>query len=141
MKEHHGTFITRYQYTKAVQAAGNQTDLVNMEAFRYPGPSPRSRETALLMLADGCEARARADLPQSEEDLRKLVWEQIDFCQREGQLNDTNLTFHDLDLITEAFVRTLRNAHHLRIKYPQLKKAKTNSKTNRPKTAPDKTQK
>jgi len=122
MREHHGTFITRYQYTKAVQAADNQVDQVDMEQFRYPGPSPRSRETALLMLADGCEARARADLPQSEEDLRKLVWEQIVFCQREGQLNDTDLTLSDLDKAAEAFVRTLRNTHHMRIKYPELKK-------------------
>jgi cyclic-di-AMP phosphodiesterase PgpH len=124
MKEHHGTFITRYQYTKAVQEAGGQADNVDMELFRYPGPRPRSRETALLMLADGCEARARADLPQSEEDLRKLVWEQIEFCQREGQLNDTNLTFRDLSLVTDAFVLTLRNTHHMRIKYPTLKKTK-----------------
>ena len=83
------------------------------------------------MLADGCEARARADLPPSEEDLRKLVWEQIEFCQREGQLNDTNLTFRDLNLITDAFVNTLRNTHHMRIKYPTLKKTKSNNMTNR----------
>jgi cyclic-di-AMP phosphodiesterase PgpH len=136
MKEHHGTFITRYQYSKAVKEAGGQAGEVDMELFRYPGPRPRSRETALLMLADGCEARARADLPPSEEDLRKLVWEQIDFCQREGQLNDTNLTFQDLNLVAETFVRTLRNTHHMRIKYPQLKENKANSKSNQPKSTP-----
>ena len=141
MKEHHGTFITRYQYTKAVKEAGGQADEVDMELFRYPGPRPRSRETALLMLADGCEARARADLPPSEEDLRKLVWEQIDFCQREGQLNDTNLTFQDLNLVAETFVRTLRNTHHMRIKYPQLKKKKENSISNQPKSTPGTTPK
>jgi putative nucleotidyltransferase with HDIG domain len=65
--EHHGTMLTRYQYNQAVKAAGDDASLVDKEAFRYPGPSPRSRETALLMLADGSEARARAERPEDEE--------------------------------------------------------------------------
>ena len=73
ISEHHGTLITRYQFTRAVEAAGNNPDLVDPEQFRYPGPAPRSRETALLMLADGCEARARAELPKDDVELRKLI--------------------------------------------------------------------
>ncbi len=65
--EHHGTMITRYQYNQAVEAAGGDASKVDKEQFRYPGPSPRSRETALLMLADGCEARAWPSVPPTKK--------------------------------------------------------------------------
>ena len=63
IREHHGTMIARYQYVNAVKAAGGDESKVDSEPFRYPGPSPRSRETAILMLADGSEARVRAERP------------------------------------------------------------------------------
>ncbi len=118
--EHHGTLITRYQYNRAVERAGGDKFKVDPEKFRYPGPPPRSRETAILMLADGVEARARAEHPKDEEELRKLIRSVIDFCQREGQLDDTRLTLRDLHLITEAFVTALRGIYHPRIEYPKL---------------------
>lgn len=121
--EHHGTNLARYQYTRAVQAAGDDPAKVDQSLFRYPGPRPRSKETALLMLADGCEARARAELPKNEEELRAVVRKVIDHCEREGQLDDTGLTLHDLRSITETFVSTLRNNYHSRIQYPELKSA------------------
>jgi len=121
IREHHGTFITRYQYARAVEAAGGNPDLVNSNVFRYPGPTPLSRETALLMLADGCEARARAELPKTEEDLTTLVKQVIEFCRKEGQLDDTALTLRDLAQITDSIVNTLRNTHHPRLKYPEIK--------------------
>lgn len=118
--EHHGTLITRYQYNRAVERAGGDKSKVDPEKFRYPGPPPRSRETALLMLADGVEARARAERPKDEEELRKLIRSVIDICQREGQLDDTRLTLRDLHLTTEAFVTALRGIYHPRIEYPRL---------------------
>ena len=120
IREHHGTMLTNYQYTKAVQAVNNDKSKVDLEKFRYPGPSPRSKETALLMIADGVEARARAILPQSEKDLRDLVRQAVNYLQKEGQLDQTALTLKDLALITESFVTTLKNTHHLRIQYPKL---------------------
>lgn len=122
MREHHGTLVTRYQYVKALEAAGNDPSKVNIEMFRYPGPRPQSRETALLMLADGCQARARAELPQDEGELTELIRKTINFCQQEGQLDDTRLTLRDLNIITESFVKTLQNYHHPRIRYPEIKK-------------------
>lgn len=121
--EHHGTLITRYQYTKAVQAANNDQTKVDMELFRYPGPKPRSRETALLMLADGCEARARAELPTTDNELWQIVKKVFDFCQHEGQLDDTTFTLRDLTLARESFFTTLRNTYHPRIQYPELRSA------------------
>jgi hypothetical protein len=121
MLEHHGTLITRYQYTQALEAAGGDVTKVDIEAFRYPGPRPRSRETALLMLADAVEARARAERPDSEEELRQLVRSVIDLVQKNGQLDDTLLTLRDLSLIAESFVTTLRGQYHPRIQYPNAK--------------------
>lgn len=117
--EHHGTLITRYQYNQALEAAGGDKDKVDIEKFRYPGPRPRSRETALLMLADGVEARTRAERPATEDDLRALVRNVMDVAQRNGQLDDTLITLRDLTLITDAFVTTLRGQYHPRIQYPK----------------------
>jgi cyclic-di-AMP phosphodiesterase PgpH len=116
--EHHGTLITRYQYNQAMEAAQGDVTKVNIEDFRYPGPRPHSRETALLMLADATEARARAERPLSDDDLRALVRNVIDTVQKFGQLDDTLLTLRDLNLITESFVTTLRGTYHPRIQYP-----------------------
>jgi putative nucleotidyltransferase with HDIG domain len=117
--EHHGTMITRYQYNKALEAAGGDVSKVDKEAFRYPGPQPRSRETALLMLADGSEARARAERPENEESIRKIVLSTIEVAQKQGQLDETQLTLRDLSLITDVFVNILRGTHHPRISYPK----------------------
>ncbi len=119
MLEHHGTLITRYQYAQAVEAAGGDASKVDIEQFRYPGPRPRSRETALLMLADGVEARARAEGPSDEEGLRLLVRSVIDTAMKHNQLDDTTLTLNDLNVITESFVTTLRGQYHPRIQYPK----------------------
>jgi putative nucleotidyltransferase with HDIG domain len=121
IREHHGTLITRYQYSLALQANGGDPSKVDIEQFRYPGPSPRSRETALLMLADGVEARARAEIPKNDDQLREVIKKAIDYCQQEGQLDQTNLTLRDLNTISESFLNTLRNTYHQRIRYPEVK--------------------
>jgi len=83
--EHHGQLITRYQYNKALELASKKNSEVNINEFRYPGPNPRSRETALLMLADGVEARTRAQRPHNEEDLRTMIRGVIELAQKSGQ--------------------------------------------------------
>lgn len=118
--EHHGTMLTRYQYINAVKAADGDEDQVDMELFRYPGPRPQSRETAILMLADGSEARLRAERPTSEEELRSLVKDIIQNRLTSGQLDDTDLTLADLETIANSFTGTLRGIYHPRIEYPKL---------------------
>jgi putative nucleotidyltransferase with HDIG domain len=117
--EHHGTMLTRYQYSQAVEAAGGDKSKVDEKNFHYPGPAPRSRETALLMLADGSEARTRAERPPDEEAMRRIVLSTIETAQKNGQLDNTQLTLRDLSLITDAFVNVLRGTHHPRISYPK----------------------
>jgi hypothetical protein len=118
MLEHHGTMLTRYQYNQALEKANGDAAKIDIEKFRYPGPRPRSRETAILMLADGAEARARAQSPQTDDDMRALVRGVIDYVQKEGQLDHTMLTLRDLNTIVESFVTTLRGTYHPRIQYP-----------------------
>ncbi len=119
--EHHGTMITNYQYSKAIEAAGGDESKVDPEKFRYPGPTPHSRETALLMLADGTEARVRAARPSNEEELWAIVRSAIEHAQASGQLDQTQLTLNDLNKIAESFVTTLRGSFHPRIEYPKAK--------------------
>jgi putative nucleotidyltransferase with HDIG domain len=120
VREHHGTLITRYQYAKALEAAGGDEKKVNIADFRYPGPRPQSRETALVMLADGCEARTRAERPKTKEELRTLVKSVLDNRLAQGQLEDTALTMQDLKAITDTFVTGLRGVYHPRLIYPEL---------------------
>ena len=129
IREHHGTNITRYQYGKALEKAKNDKDAVNQELFRYPGPRPQSRETVLLMIADGCEAKARADIPKTDDELRTVVRKVVDYLRSEGQFDETALTLRDLHLVTESFVKTLRNTYHPRIAYPETKQGAINTPT------------
>ena len=120
ISEHHGTMLTRYQYINAVKAAGGDESKVDMSKFRYPGPRPQSRESAILMLADGSEARVRAERPLDEEHLRNMVGDLIDNRVTSGQLDNTDLTLNDLDVILESFISTLKGVYHPRVKYPEL---------------------
>lgn len=116
--EHHGTMITRFQYNHALEQAGGDPSRVDINRFRYPGPRPRSRETAILMLADGVEARARSMGISSDEQLRLIIHQVIEQVQKEGQLDHAPLTLADLTRIAEAFFSTLRGLYHPRIQYP-----------------------
>jgi cyclic-di-AMP phosphodiesterase PgpH len=117
--EHHGTLLTRYQYNRALQAADGDASKVDESQFRYPGPAPRSKESALLMFADGVEARARAEHPANDAEVRLLVRSVIENRRKDGQLDDTPLSLGDLARIAESFVATLRVTYHPRLEYPQ----------------------
>lgn len=123
IKEHHGTMYTHYQFTKAIKEAENP-DLVDIKLFTYPGPKPQSKETALLMLADGTEARTRAEKPKDETELRSLIDTVVNFYSKNNQLDETNLTLKDLQIVKESFFYTLKGSYHPRVKYPELTQPK-----------------
>ena len=129
IREHHGTMHTHYQYTQALKTADNPDD-VDKSRFTYPGPRPQSKETALLMLADGTEARARAEVPKDENELKELIDTVFNFYEQNGQLADTNLTLRDLEIAKDSFFKTLKGTYHPRVKYPALMDAKTKPQTN-----------
>jgi putative nucleotidyltransferase with HDIG domain len=116
IQEHHGNLITRFQYGRALE----QSKKIDPAKFHYPGPTPSSREAGILMLADNVEAKARAEVPKNEEELKTLVGKAIEYCQKEGQLDNSNLTLNNLIKISESFVTTLRNSYHPRLQYPEL---------------------
>jgi len=127
MREHHGSNVTRYQYNHALELATDPEE-VDINDFRYPGPSPRSKETALLMLADGTEARARANTPRSDEEIIAVIDSVFEVVQSNGQLDNTDLTLRDLQTIKKSFFNTLKQSYHPRIKYPEMpKKAQKSS--------------
>jgi len=117
IKEHHGTTRVEYFYHKAVQMKNDPSE-VDESAFRYAGPKPHTSETAILMLADSCEATVRAMHPQTSEEMLELIRSVISRRLMSGQLDNSPLTLRDLTLISEAFVRVLQGIHHPRVKYP-----------------------
>jgi putative nucleotidyltransferase with HDIG domain len=119
--EHHGTTITRYQYVTALEEVDGDESRLEVRHFMYPGPKPRSRETAILMLADSSEAVTRAKTPRDEEELRQIVKTVIESRLAEGQLDETSLTIRDLNDILDSFTGTLKGVYHPRIEYPQIK--------------------
>ncbi|MEN6555583.1 MAG: HDIG domain-containing metalloprotein [Anaerolineaceae bacterium] len=120
IREHHGTMLTLYQYSQAA-AAADDPESVDKALFTYPGPKPQSRETAIVMLSDGTEARSRAETPRSDDEIRALIRQTIDMYKNEGQLDATDLTLKDLSTIEDSFFRTLQRSYHPRIQYPTLK--------------------
>ena len=117
--EHHGTGITLAFYRMAVKEAGDDGDAVDEQDFRYPGPKPQSRETAILMLADGCEARVRSAEPGSVQEIEDIVADTIKSRLDSGQLDESDLTLRDLKEIQAAFVSVLKGVFHPRVKYPE----------------------
>jgi putative nucleotidyltransferase with HDIG domain len=112
--EHHGTRLVTYFFRKA--AADDAT--TDPAKFRYPGPRPQSRETAIVMLADSVEAVVRSSRDRSAERIDSLVEAVIAERVAEGQLEECDLTLRDLKTIADSFKGTLRGVYHPRIDYP-----------------------
>jgi hypothetical protein len=126
--EHHGGSRVSFLYHKAVQLAGD-AELVDEKAFRYPGRKPQSKETALVMLADGCEAAVRSAQPKSADEVAEVVNRIIDQRIDDGQLNESGLTLYDVEAIRQIFASALKGTFHPRIKYPEPKGKEQTAKT------------
>lgn len=122
--EHHGTRLVGFFYHKALkaQAAREEPAPVDPAPFRYPGPKPRSRESALVMMADAVEAASRAVPDAGPAALRELVRKLIHGIFADGQLDDCDLTLRDLGAIAKSFCRTLEGIYHSRPDYPAAAK-------------------
>ena len=116
--EHHGTMRVSLLYHKAIEASPDGAAGVDEAAFRYPGPKPQSKETALLMLADGCEAAVRATRPGSPEEINEIIRKVIADRVAWGQLDECPLTLSDLNATRESFAATLQGVFHPRLRYP-----------------------
>jgi len=113
---HHGTSIMSYFYEKAKEQDGEEE--LNEKSFRYPGPKPNSKETSIIMLADGCESAVRSieepDLTKVENVIDNIFKSRIE----DRQLDESPVTYADISKMKEAFLSILLGQHHRRIKYP-----------------------
>ncbi len=116
--EHHGTRRISYFFDKALTMVDPEKETLNEGDFRYPGPKPRTREAAIVMLADGVEAGSRVLREPSHNRLRSLIAEIVEHVEDEGQLSECTLTFRDLAKVEEAFYQVLLGVFSRRISYP-----------------------
>jgi putative nucleotidyltransferase with HDIG domain len=115
--EHHGTQEISYFAMKARE----QGITLDPEVFRYPGPRPRSRETAIVMLADSVESATRTLQDATPERLRDLIAKIVDDKIEAGQLDETPLTLGEVGAIRASFEKVLGGVYHHRIEYPQTR--------------------
>lgn len=133
IQEHHGTSLIRFFYHRALKLrdeiqkqveAGNahEDDIpeVKEESFRYPGPKPRTRESAIISLADAVESASRSLQKPTPKKIDELIDEIFKERLDDGQLDDSMLTLVDLATIKNSFATTLRSMMHTRIEYPKL---------------------
>ncbi|MDR7490219.1 MAG: HDIG domain-containing protein [Armatimonadota bacterium] len=116
--QHHGTTLIAYFYHRARQRG----DEPEAATYRYEGPKPQSRETAIVMLADGAEAAVRSLQRPTPDRIYEVVRSIIRDRLEDGQLDECDLTFRDLERIAQAFTRILTGIFHPRIEYPELER-------------------
>ncbi|TVQ70167.1 MAG: HDIG domain-containing protein [Balneolaceae bacterium] len=133
IKTHHGTSLIRFFYEKAMNESGNEQE-IQEEDFRYDGPIPNSKETGILLLADGVEAASRSMSDHSYSKLENLVNRMVDDRLAEGQLNNCALTLKDLKVIKDVFTRILQGMYHGRVKYPGQEEQESSDEDTGPET-------
>jgi putative nucleotidyltransferase with HDIG domain len=115
--QHHGTRTLHFFLRKA-QAQARPGETVSETEFRYPGPKPQSKEAAIMMISDSCEAGARSLAHPDPENISLIVNKIVDAIVSDGQLNECELTLRELTLIRESLIHSLTSIYHARIDYP-----------------------
>ena len=115
--QHHGEGLASYFYNQAVQEEGIEN--VKEEQYRYTGPKPNTKETAILMIADAVESAVRSLKNPTPDEIENIIDKIIVERLNDTQLADSPLTLHDLKVIAATFSRILRGMQHNRIKYQE----------------------
>lgn len=115
VRTHHGTRRAEYFYQMELR---ENPDGIDESEFTYPGPVPFSKETAVLMMCDAVEAASRSMQEKTEESLSKLVDNIIDGQMKAHQFDNTNITFHDINVTKKVLKKKLMSIYHVRIAYP-----------------------
>jgi len=118
IKQHHGTSLVYYFYRRALENQEENDQAIKEEGFRYPGPKPNTKETAIVLLADSVEAASRALKEPTPANIKDVVYNIINNKFIDGQLDECDLTLKDLEKISAVFVRILSGIFHARIAYP-----------------------
>ena len=116
IRTHHGTTSVRY-FLNLFQKQGNESKIAESQ-FRYPGPIPFSKETAVLMIADGVEAASRSLKTHDALSINDLVDNIVDYKIANNQFINSDITFKDITTIKKIFKKRLMNIYHARIEYP-----------------------
>lgn len=124
IEQHHGTGLIYYFYQRALESV-EDLDKLGEQGFRYPGPKPQTKETAIVHLADSVEAASRTLKNPTPANLEELVRRIINNKFIDGQLDECELTLKDLNIIASTFTKVLTGVYHTRIDYPD-EKEKTN---------------
>jgi putative nucleotidyltransferase with HDIG domain len=114
---HHGTMLMTFFYEKAKKLYGEEK--VNIDEYRYPGPKPNTKETVIVMLADGCESAVRSIQEPDTFKIGNLIEGILQNRVESGQLDESPITFSDLHKIEKAFLNILIGQYHKRIRYPK----------------------
>lgn len=118
IREHHGTTLVYCFYCKQIGQMDGDSSKVDSQKFRYPGPKPYTRESAIIMIADTVEAASRSMDEPSEGSITEMIDTLVATKAADGQFSDCRLTFEELGLVKKAMIKALMVSHHLRIKYP-----------------------
>jgi len=139
--QHHGDSLMRYFYEKAKEEYDPEMHKVGEESYRYAGPKPKSKEAALVMLADSIEAGSRSIEKPTEDNLKRFINDIFNNYLLDGQLDHSGLSLKELKIIANSFLSTLDNVYHPRIEYPgfnfEKKQQKKSKKTNANKSKND----
>jgi putative nucleotidyltransferase with HDIG domain len=117
-EQHHGTTLLKFFYHKALQGG----EEVNEEDYRYPGPKPQTKESAIVGIADSVEAAVRSLNQPTPETIESLVKKIVTDRLQDGQLNECDLTLKELETVSHSFCETLKGIFHSRIEYPEMTK-------------------
>ncbi len=120
IRTHHGTTRVEYFYRNYVN--NHPEEVVNEEDFRYPGPKPRSKEETILMMADSIEAACKSLKNPTETQINEMIDKIVTGKVTMGQLEDSKLTFRELEVCKKEFKKLMKSVHHARIEYPEEKK-------------------
>jgi putative nucleotidyltransferase with HDIG domain len=124
IREHHGTTTMGYFLHRAKQQAEGTGEEVSEEDYRYDGPPPQTRESALVSLADTVEAAVRSLKDHSSDSMQTMIRKLLADRMSDGQLADVPLTIRDFSRIEAAFMHVLGGIYHTRVEYPELRSPK-----------------
>ncbi len=119
IQQHHGNSLVYYFYRRALMEGKEENQEVTEEGFRYPGPKPNTKETAIVLLADSVEAATRSLKDPAPDKIEETVRKVINNKFIDGQLDECDLTLKDIEKISSIFTKILSGIYHSRISYPQ----------------------
>ena len=132
IEQHHGNSLVMYFYQKAKEKYDPEQQKIGEESYRYPGPTPRSKEAALVMLADSVEAASRSLKSPTRENLKRVITEIFNNYLQDGQLDNCEFSLKEMRAIANSFLSNLYSIYHPRVQYPgfdfEMKKERKNNR-------------